>query len=108
MKFYLDESVSVALAVVLTQHGFDRLTARDAGNLGVTDEEQLAYAASAERILFTHDTRDFLRPANAWEESSRSHAGILLAHQAPLRELTRRFRALLLNRPAVDLTNQVM
>lgn len=64
MKLYLDESVSVALATMLAQHGIDCLTVRDAGHLGQSDEFQLRVATETERTMFTHDTRDFIALAN--------------------------------------------
>lgn len=48
MKLYLDESVSVALATMLAQHGIDCLTVRDAGHLGQSDEFQLRVATETE------------------------------------------------------------
>jgi predicted nuclease of predicted toxin-antitoxin system len=108
VRVYLDESVSVVLATVLRQHGIDCLTARDAGHLGATDEAQLGFATSAQRVLFTHDTKDFLQLAAAWSLAGRAHAGLLLAHQVPLRELILRFRAFLLRSHAADLTNQLL
>lgn len=108
MKFYLDESVSVALATVLRQHGIDCLTARDAGHLGASDDAQQTFATTEQRTLFTHDTRDFLRLATAWALAGRTHAGILLAHQVPLRELILRFRAFLLRSYSTDLVNQIL
>lgn len=108
MKLYLDESVSVVLARVLPQHGVDCLTVREADHLGKSDEFQLSYAAQEYRVLFTHDTRDFARLASEWGLAGRTHAGILLAHQIPLRELILRFRALLLHRLLMDYTNQIL
>ncbi|WP_447977989.1 DUF5615 family PIN-like protein [Candidatus Nitrospira bockiana] len=100
--------MSVALATVLCQHGLDCLTACQAGNLGATDEFQLSFAVRERRAVFTHDTRDFLRLADAWNAARRTHAGILLAHQLPLRELILRFRAFLLRYPTTDFSNQVL
>lgn len=108
MRLYLDESVSVALATVLRQHGIDCLTARDADRLGASDGTQLIFATTEQRTLFTHDTRDFLRLATAWSVAGRTHAGILLAHQVPLRELILRFRAFLLWSYSMDLVNQIL
>lgn len=108
MRLYLDESVPIVLAVVLRQHGIDCLTAREAGHLGATDEFHLSFAAGENRALFTHDTRDFLRLASGWSSARRAHAGILLAHQVPLRELILRFRAFLFRYQATDLSNQVL
>ena len=108
MKFYLDESASVALAVILPQQGIDCLTTRDAGHLGWSDEQQLAYAAETGRILFTHDIRDYLRLAREWTATGRRHAGIVLAHQHPLDELVHRFRVFRHRHGSADLGNQVL
>lgn len=108
MKLYLDESVSVVLANVLTQHGVDCLTVHEAGHLGQPDEFQLSIATREHRVFFTHDTRDFSRLASDWFVAGRPHAGILLAHQLPLRELILRFRAFLLRGPSLDYTNQIL
>lgn len=107
MRLYLDESVSVALAVVLRQHGVDCLTARDAGNLGADDESQLLFAAQQNRAILTHDTRDFLRLASKWVTAGRSHAGILLVHQVALPVLLLRFRAFLIRYQQTEFINQV-
>lgn len=108
MRLYLDESVSVALAAVLLQHGVDCLTARDSGNLGVDDESQLLFATQQNRIILTHDTRDFLRLASMWAAAGRSHAGILLVHQVALRVLLFRFRAFQLRYQHIEFVNQVL
>jgi predicted nuclease of predicted toxin-antitoxin system len=108
VKLYLDESVSIVLANVLAQHGVDCLTVREAGHLGQPDEFQLSVAAREHRVFFTHDTRDFSRLASNWTVTGRTHAGILLAHQLPFRELILRFRAFLLRGPSLDYTNQIL
>ena len=93
---------------MLAQHGVDCLTVREAGHLGQPDEFQLSVAAREHRVFFTHDTRDFSRLASNWTVTGRTHAGILLAHQLPLRELILRFRAFLLRGPSLDYTNQIL
>lgn len=108
MRLYLDESVPIALAAVLCQHGVDCLTARDAGNLGIDDESQLSFATQQGRAILTHDTRDFLRLAATWAEAGRSHAGILLVHQAPLPVLILRFRAFHIRHQLAKFSNQVL
>lgn len=108
MRLYLDESVSVALANVLAQHDVDCQTARDAGLLGKADRLHLEYAAATGRALFTHDTRDFLRLASEWQAAGRNHAGIILAHQVPFRELLARFRAFLLRYRNTDVADRVI
>ena len=62
IRIYTDESASVAIAEGLKRRGVDAFSARDAGNLGLTDEEQLIYANKEKLTIFTHDT-DFLQIA---------------------------------------------
>ena len=108
MKLYVDESVSVTLATVLAQHGIDCLTARDAGHLGRSDDFQLRVATEAERIIFTHDTRDFLHLANTWHDAGRHHGGILLCHFMPLRQLVRRFQVFLLQPTPTSFVDRII
>lgn len=57
---YTNESVNVAISEGLQRRGVEALSSRDAGNLGLTDEEQLDFANERHMAIFTHDT-DFLR-----------------------------------------------
>ena len=108
MKLYLDESVSVALAAVLRQHGVDCLTARDADNLGADDDFQLLCATQQNRVILTHDTRDSLHLASMWAAARRNHAGILLVHQAGLSVLLLRFRAFQFRHQQAEFLNQIL
>ncbi len=68
---YCDEDVSVALAAMLRARGFPVSTARDAGHLGRTDEDQLQVSVDAGRVLLTHNRTDFERLHRRWIESGR-------------------------------------
>ena len=59
VRFYTDEHVAEAVTHGLRQRGVDGLTVGDAGMLGATDVEQLAWARSESRVRFTQDP-DFL------------------------------------------------
>lgn len=80
IRIYTDESVSVAIAEGLKRRGVDVFSARDTGNLGLTDEEQLTFASKEKATIFTHDT-DFLQIAARWMEEGRAHRGIIYCHQ---------------------------
>lgn len=60
VRIYSDESVNVAIVEGLKRRGVDAFSARDAGNLGLTDEEQLEFAVKNRAVIFTHDV-DFLK-----------------------------------------------
>ena len=76
VRFYADEHVPNAVVKGLRLHGADVLTTAEAGMLGASDEEQLAFAARAGRVLYTQDA-DYLRLHRAGVE----HAGIAYARQ---------------------------
>ena len=75
VRFYVDEHVSRAVVRALRVRGADVQTVAEAGLLGATDTEHLAYAAQEGRVLFTQDD-DFLRLA-----ASHAHAGIVYVPQ---------------------------
>jgi uncharacterized protein with PIN domain len=75
MKFHTDEHLSEAVALGLRRRGFDVTTTPQAGLLGVSDEEQLAYCRREERVMVSHDA-DMLRLA----ASGLSHDGIAYCH----------------------------
>jgi predicted nuclease of predicted toxin-antitoxin system len=87
MKLYLDEHIQPLLSHVLTSRGIDCLTTQAAGNLGRSDEEQLAFATSQKRVIITFDRKDFLSLAQQWAADNRPHAGIVLAKPCSLSEL---------------------
>ena len=79
LRIYTDESVPTAVATGLRLRGADAWSARDAGHLGLTDEEQLEYACRERAVLFTQDD-DFLRLAHDWDQRGRLHWGIIYVH----------------------------
>ncbi|MBI5205498.1 MAG: DUF5615 family PIN-like protein [Nitrospirae bacterium] len=71
----MDESVDVTIANGLIRRDVEVLTAKDAGNLGLSDKEQLDYAGKNNFVIVTHDA-DFLSLALDSE-----HKGIAYSHQ---------------------------
>ena len=57
---YLDENVHVAISDGLKRRGIGAISAKDAGNLGISDEKQLEFATKQKAVLVTNDA-DFLR-----------------------------------------------
>lgn len=83
LDIYTDESVPVAVAAGLKRRGVTAISAREAGNLGLSDEAQLTYATANRLLLFTHDT-DFLQLAHMRRASAQEHWGIVYVHQDKL------------------------
>lgn len=90
LKFYLDESVAVTVASGLRRRGIEVETAAESGNLGLSDEDQLAYAVKNDLVIVTHDA-DFLSIAINFQ-----HKGIVYAHlqKYSIGDLIRRLRLL--------------
>lgn len=76
LRLYTDEHVPKAVVKGLRERGIDTLMVSDAGMLGASDEEHLAFAHTEERVVFTQD-EDFLR----LHASGAEHAGIVYAPQ---------------------------
>lgn len=78
LRYYLDESVSAALAGHLRTRGIDTLAALDAGlaGIGIEDDKQFRFAQEQGRILVTRDY-DFIALAARYP----GHAGVLLLHR---------------------------
>ena len=76
VRYYTDENISKAVINGLRQRKVAVLSAPEAGMLGASDAEQLAFALENERVVFTQDD-DFLRLAASSEE----HAGIVYSVQ---------------------------
>ncbi|MEA5619622.1 DUF5615 family PIN-like protein [Cronbergia sp. UHCC 0137] len=59
IKFHLDENVNNAIANGLKMRGVNVTTSSEAGLIGVSDQQQLVYSLSQQRVIFTFDD-DFL------------------------------------------------
>ncbi len=82
IPFLLDEHVAHAVVQVLRRRGIDAQTATEAGLLGATDAQFLAYAQQAGRVMVTHDD-DFLRLDHRQPHVGMDGVHLLPRHQAP-------------------------
>ncbi|MCX6831722.1 MAG: DUF5615 family PIN-like protein [candidate division Zixibacteria bacterium] len=108
LRIYADESVSVAIVIGLRQRGVEAWCARDAGNLGLSDEEQLEYACREKALLFTHDD-DFLRIAHFRAQQGEDHWGIVFVHSKKFSpgECIRRLARYAITASAEEMKNRV-
>jgi len=83
LRIYTNESAAVAVATGLRLRRVDAWSARDAGNLGLGDEEQLEYACRERAVVFTHDP-DFLALAQQWTAQGKEHWGVIYVHEQKL------------------------
>jgi uncharacterized protein with PIN domain len=80
-RLYLDEDVLPELARVLRGAGYDAVSAHEVGALGLSDQEQLAAAASQGRALLTFNFRHFIALAREWHAANWKHAGIIVSYR---------------------------
>lgn len=76
IEFHLDEHCPFAIAEGLRRRGIGVSSTAGADLLGVSDDQQLAYALSYGRVLVTSDA-DFLR----LHHNHVNHAGIIYCQQ---------------------------
>lgn len=70
-----------ALVTGLRARGVDVLTVSEGARRKLEDEEQLEFATSQDRVLYTFNTSDFYRLHGEWSTQSKAHAGIIFAQQ---------------------------
>ncbi|MCK4330332.1 DUF5615 family PIN-like protein [candidate division WOR-3 bacterium] len=107
IELYLDEDVSVLLSELLKSRGFKATTTRDAGMLGKTDSEQVAYAASEERTLLTHNRVDFEKLHNEYLKAGKEHYGIIIAGRRDEYSMLKRILRILNRITADEMKNQL-
>lgn len=77
-RFLLDEDVSPAVAVVARGLGLEVLSVHEVARTGLSDEDQLSYAAGQGRVLVTRNRDDFVALTRSFFATMRSHGGILV------------------------------
>lgn len=95
VALYIDEDITNQLAALISQRGFQVVSAVDIGMIERSDEEHLTYAAERNMTLFTYNERDFVELARRWMTEGRPHAGILISDQFSLRQMGELLRRIL-------------
>ena len=84
------------------------LSARDAGQLHLDDDEQLAFAVSEGRVLVTHNRHDFELRHQRYLSAGQSHCGIIIAkRRAGDTAVVKKLLALLDSAMADDMRDQL-
>jgi uncharacterized protein with PIN domain len=79
IKLYLDEDVHKKIAVALRLKGYDVVSAHEVQKQSLSDYQQLEYAVSEQRAIFTFNAGDFDRLHKEYIKSGKNHFGILLS-----------------------------
>lgn len=82
MRLLLDAHVSgPRIGSLLQEKGHDvRALDQEPELEGLADDDVLALATEEERILVTHNIRDFPEIVRDWMEAQRPHAGVILVY----------------------------
>lgn len=107
IRLYLDEDVHGDLGKALRKQGYDVLTVNEAQNNGLSDRQQLEFATQQNRTIFTFNTVDFIELHLYYLTQARSHSGILVSRQIPIKEAIRRLLLLLDRVTAEEMQNQL-
>lgn len=73
-----EDSMGRGLARGLRQNGIDVVTVAEVGREALHDEDQLAFAASVGRVIYSSNVGDFARIHHSWMRAGRRHTGIVV------------------------------
>ena len=107
LSLYLDEHVQLALTESLRARGVDVLTTQEAGNIRLSDVDQLIFAKENKRTLFSYNKRHFAKIHYEWMIVNQSHTGIILSDQLPVGIVLRRFMKLYFSLPSDVMKNRL-
>ena len=108
IKLYLDENVPEAIAVELRLRGHDIRTVKDAGRKGISDIDQLKYATSEDRTIFTFNVADFYKIHTEFVKKEINHSGIIFSKQLPIGTVVKALSKLLSFINSKDLQNNTI
>jgi len=99
ISLLLDEDIQIALATALRKRGVDALHVQELERKGMTDFEQLIFAAHEQRCFVTYNVKDFVILHNNFVNAGREHWGIFVSKQLAIGELLRRLLQVIQSNP---------
>ncbi len=106
IQLYLDEDAQrTSLVRALRARQIDVLTANEAGRTGISDADQLAFATSEGRAVFTFNRGDFVQLHSKYLLKNRTHSGIIVSDQLEIGVVIRRMLKLLDEHSAETMQN---
>lgn len=79
LAFFMDEdSMNGGVVSGLRRNGIDVVTAHEVGRRRIDDEDQLVFAASQGRVIYSSNVGHFADIHRTWLRGRRHHAGIVL------------------------------
>ena len=91
IRLYFDEDAQrTTLVRALRARQVDVLTASEASTIGMSDAEQLEFAASRNRTIFTFNRGDFAKLHTEYLQREQDHWGIIVSDQLEIGIVIRR------------------
>jgi hypothetical protein len=109
-KLFVDEDAGEdAVVSALRRLGIDVLAVLEVGRVGMNDDEQLRFAASLGRAIYSLNARHFARLHHEFVAQGEAHAGIIVIprQRYSIGEKVRRLQQLLENTDAEGLRNNL-
>jgi hypothetical protein len=109
IQLYIDEdSQDQSFLRALRARQIDVLTVRDTNTCGLPDIEQLRLATQQDRVLYSHNIRDFCQLHTEFITNNETHTGIaLLAQDYSVGEQVRAILEFIAAKTAEDMQNQL-
>lgn len=110
IKLYLDEDAQAeSLIKSIRRHNIDVLTTNEANMEGSSDEEQLDFANTQNRTIYTFNVKDFLVLHYAYLNNKKEHSGIILGEQGRFGtgEQLRRLLRIIAEKTAEEMKNEL-
>jgi hypothetical protein len=107
IKVYLDEDVHKKAAYSLSAKGFDVLSTSEVNKKGLTDRDQLEFAMSLKRTLFTFNVRDFIKLHKEYVSQKREHFGIIISPQINISTLIKKLSSIIVSIKPEEIHNQI-
>jgi predicted nuclease of predicted toxin-antitoxin system len=107
VKLYLDENVPEAIATALRLRGYDVTTTKEAGKKAASDSDQLRYATSQKRVLFTFNVADFAKLHDEFLNDKYRHSGIIISRQLPIGTVVKRLLKMLSRLSSTAIENNI-
>lgn len=89
IKLYTDEDVFGQVAIQLRRRSYDVISTPQAGNLGLSDRDQLEFAISQQRAILTFNRGDFSQLHYEYIATARQHYGIIVSSQMNIGKVVR-------------------
>lgn len=107
IRLYLDEDVHKKVATALRLKGYDVVSAHEVQKQSLSDREQLDFAVSQDRAIFTFNGGDFSRLHHTRVSQGAHHCGIILAKQYPVGETVKRLAKFLFTHSAGEIRDNL-